>query len=83
MRAWHIAARCASVSATLQGRSGDHWFACRDGRLPIGHRDVAAGRAAGEPYTAQLCASRRYLFDRLDAAGRRAFATAFAACGIG
>ena len=73
----------SAAPATLQGRSGDHWYGCADGGLPIGHRDVAAGRAAGDPYTAQLCASRRYLWDRLDALGRQAFAAAFAACGIG
>ena len=65
------------------GRSGDHWYGCADGGLPVGRRDVAAGRAAGDSYTAQLCASRRYLYDRLDALGRRAFAAAFSTCGIG
>ena len=78
----YVAARCAAAPATLLGRSGDLWYGCADGGLPIGHRDVAAGRAAGDRYTAALCASRRYLWDRLDALGRRAFAAAFAACGI-
>jgi hypothetical protein len=78
-----VAARCASVPATLQGRSGDHWYRCADGSLPVGRRDVAAGRAVGDPYAARLCASRRYLYGRLDVLGREAFAAAFAACGIG
>jgi hypothetical protein len=78
-----VAARCPSAPAVLQGRPGDHWYVCADGGLPLGRRDVPAGRAAGDAYTAQLCASRRYLFDRLDALGRQAFAAAFAACGIG
>jgi hypothetical protein len=78
-----VAPRCASAPATLQGRSGGHWYGCADGSLPIGRRDVAAGRAAGDPYTARLCASRRYLYGRLDALGRKAFAAKFAACGIG
>ena len=78
-----VAARCPRGTATLLGRSGDHWYGCADGGLPVGRRDVAAGRAAGDSYTAQLCASRRYLYDRLDALGRRAFAAAFFTCGIG
>jgi len=78
-----VAAGCPAGTATLLGRSGDHWYGCADGGLPIGRRDVTAGRAAGDAYTLQLCASRRYLYDRLDTLGRRAFAAAFSACGIG
>ncbi|MCC7047574.1 MAG: hypothetical protein IT562_12755 [Alphaproteobacteria bacterium] len=78
-----VAARCGNLPAAEHIGRRSRWFSCPDDAVPIGILDVPAARAAADPHAARLCASRRYLFDRMDADGRRAFAAAFAACGIG
>lgn len=79
----YVQARCGDGPAAEYVRWGRHFFRCADGGLPIGIYDLAAARAAGAPHAERVCASRRYLYDRMDAAGQQAFAPAFRACGIG
>lgn len=55
---------CDSGPATWTGRGGR--ATCADGSVPRATRDVAAGLAAGDPYTGALCASRRVLAERLE-----------------
>lgn len=77
-----VTATCAGQPAREHLGRRSRWFSCPDDAVPIGTLDVPAGLAAGDPHVLRVCASRRYLFDRLDPAGREAFAAAFAACGI-
>lgn len=83
-----VAARCA-VGAAGEQPAQEHlgrrsrWFSCPDGGVPVGIFDVAAALKAGDAHARLLCASRRYLFERMDADARRLFAASFAACGIG
>lgn len=60
----------------------DEWFICEDGSQPRGRRDVAAGMAAGHPYTEAVCASRAALFRHMSEAAREAFSASFSVCGI-
>ncbi|MCK6454409.1 MAG: hypothetical protein L6R19_26700 [Alphaproteobacteria bacterium] len=79
-----VAARCADgAPASEYVRWGRHFFRCGDGGMPVGIHDMQAARAAGDAHAGRVCASRRHLFERMDEAGRRAFAAAFRACGIG
>lgn len=77
-----VTAACGDQPAREHLGRRSRWFSCPDDAVPMGTLHVAAGLAAGDPHVARVCASRRYLFDRLDPAGRQAFAAAFAACGI-
>lgn len=56
---------------------------CSDGSIPWGRFDVRAALAASNDQAQGLCLSRRYLYERIDEAGRQAFAQAFAECQIG
>ena len=79
----YVTATCGDVPAELrQLPNGGRRFVCADGRVAIAHLDLPSARAAGDPHAAAVCASRGALFAHLDAAGRRAFAAAFAECGI-
>jgi mono/diheme cytochrome c family protein len=78
-----VVARCGDAPAREHMGRRSRWFSCPDDGVPMGVLDVAAARAAGDPHAERLCASRRYLFERMDSAGREAFAAAFAVCGIG
>jgi hypothetical protein len=77
-----VSARCGDKPASEHMGRRSRWFSCPDDGMPMGVLDVAAARAAGDPHALGLCAARRYLYERMDAAGRKAFAAAFAACGI-
>jgi hypothetical protein len=78
-----VKVQCGDDPARLvQNDAGNH-FVCDNERVPIGHRDVATALAAGHPYTLRVCASRRWLFERMTARARDAFAPAFRRCGIG
>jgi hypothetical protein len=79
----YVTVRCGERPARLF-RDDEGWvrFRCPDGRVPTGRRDVAAGLAAGDPYTLRVCRARRYLYDHMDAAARAAFADSFRACAI-
>jgi hypothetical protein len=54
--------------------------ACPGAERLEGIFDVQGAAIAGEPHARRLCASRRYLFDRLDGRGRALFAAAMAEC---
>lgn len=69
--------------AELVVEDGRERFRCPDDQIPIGHRDVRAGLAAGHPYTERVCAARRWLHARMTPHARRAYAAPLAACGIG
>jgi hypothetical protein len=78
----YVDVRCGQETARLV-RDGDWiWYRCADGSVPVGRREVRAALAAGDPYTAAICRSRRYLHDHMDSAARRAFASSFRECGI-
>lgn len=77
-----VTATCGDQPAREHLGRRSRWFSCPDDAVPMGILDVPAGLVAGDPHVLRVCASRRYLFDRLDPPGRQAFAAAFAACGI-
>jgi hypothetical protein len=52
------------------------------GAVPRARLDVARALATGRDHERAVCKSRRYLFDHMDDDARRAFADAFAACGL-
>lgn len=53
---------------------------CPDGRRPSGRLDVRAGRAAGDPHVARVCASRRALAARMSPASRALLAPSLEPC---
>ena len=67
----------------LAREQGWIWYRCADDSVPVGRRDISAGLRDGDSYTRSVCAARRYLFEHMDQDARKAFAEAFAVCGIG
>jgi hypothetical protein len=78
-----VTVRCGDAPAELKVEDGEEWYHCPGARVPTGHRDVRAALAAGHAYTERVCASRRWLYERMTARARRAFAKPLAACGLG
>ncbi|MCB9535974.1 MAG: hypothetical protein H6704_06880 [Myxococcales bacterium] len=78
-----VRVRCGVADASRWARpNGAVGFRCADGSAPRGTLDLACAERAARPHAAAVCASRRVLYDHLDAAGRRAYAPAFRACGL-
>jgi hypothetical protein len=93
-----VQVRCGDQPARLTGKDNYERFTCPDAPagqapdrapdqasdqgVPVGYRDVAAGLAAGHPYTRRLCESRRWLAERMTSRAREAYREALAACGI-
>lgn len=78
-----VTVSCGDAPAQLiEAADGDEYFDCPGDRVPIGHRDVRAGLAAGHEYTERVCESRRWLAERMTDRARRAFSEPLAACGI-
>jgi hypothetical protein len=78
-----VTVHCGAADPELRTRpDGARHYACADGTAPVARLDVAAALAAGDAHAVAVCASRRFLFDHMDAAARAAFAQRFAACGI-
>jgi hypothetical protein len=78
-----VQVRCGLDPAPLRRfRDGARRFTCDDGSVPRATRDIRAGLAAGDPYTRAVCASRRALFEHMDASARDLFVAAFRACGL-
>ncbi|MGE0325067.1 MAG: hypothetical protein AB7S68_22280 [Polyangiaceae bacterium] len=73
--------RAPGPSAGPAEIKGDQ-VACANGSVPYGKLDVRAALAAGDARVRRVCAGRRYLYQHLDAAGRSAFQSGFAECGI-
>jgi hypothetical protein len=73
--------RDGSVSdgATQRGRARP---SCSDGSIPWARFDVKKALAASSEQAEKLCASRRYLAEHLDDAGRQAFREGLTECGI-
>lgn len=78
-----VEVRCGEEPAQLVEVDGEQRYQCPNERVPVGHRDVAAGLAAGHEYTQRVCASRRWLFERMTPRARTAYAEPLAACGLG
>jgi hypothetical protein len=78
----YVDVKCGKELAHLVQEGDWIWYRCADGGVPVGCRDVRGALAAGDRYTAAFCASRRYLYDHMDEAARRAFAVSFRECGI-
>ena len=75
----YVEVACEDGSAPQ--RDGES-LGCGDGSVPLARRDVERGMREGDAYTQRVCESRRRLHARMDERGRRAFAEAFAACGL-
>lgn len=69
------------VGAQLRESPGER-PSCSDGSIPWGRFDVRRAREASSEHAEKLCASRRYLFDHLDDAGRQTFREGLVGCGI-
>ncbi len=54
---------------------------CADGSVPTGELDLKAALGQMNPRAVGVCAARRYLYEHLDDAGRRAFSASFVTCG--
>lgn len=68
--------RCAGVAVDRQTSL------CPDGRRPGGWLDVRAGRAAGDPHVARVCASRQALAARMSAASRALLGSSLEECAV-
>lgn len=78
-----VKVHCGEDPARLVRDDDGKHFVCDNERVPIAHRDVAAALAARQPYTLRVCKSRRWLYERMTARARNAFAPAFRRCGVG
>lgn len=76
-----VSARCARGYADRRRSMASRWFACDDDSVPIGHYDLASALTADQEHAHLVCATRRYLYDRLDELGRQIFAPSVQACG--
>ena len=72
----HVHKRCRRGRIVERRRGDARWYRCRSGGVPIGTRDMSAA----DPYTARVCASRRYMYERMTEAARRHFAASMARC---
>lgn len=77
----HVQVTCPDGSAATW-QDGHARCTDGDGRrvIPRGRYDLKGALAAGDARAQAVCRSRRYLYDRLDEAGRRRFADAMATC---
>lgn len=76
-----VSATCAEGYADRRRSIASRWFTCDDGSVPMGHYDLIGALAADQEHAHLVCATRRYLYDRLDELGRRIFAHSVQACG--
>lgn len=72
----YVHAWCGSERATRLGSPGGYYFSCSDGSYPLGTRQLHAE----DPYTPHVCASRRFLYARLDARAKAHYRDALDAC---
>lgn len=75
----HVRFRCADGAQPVLERRTAH-LACKDGSVPVGTYALAAALAAGDERARRVCASRRFLHEHLDAAGKELHAAAVAPC---
>jgi len=76
-----VVAKCNSgKGANVLHEDGAGFYGCADQSMPVGHYDFTGAMKANEAHARDVCASRKYLFDRMDEAGRKAFAPAIAVC---
>ena len=76
-----VAAKCASgKDANVLHEDGAGFYGCADASMPMGRYDFTAAMRAGEAHAKEVCTSRKYLYERMDEAGRKAFAPAMAVC---
>lgn len=79
----YVTVYCADgAAAELADEHEDETWFCQDGSQPRGRRDIAAGLAAGHPYTKAVCDSRRALQRGMTPEAVRAFGEAFTSCGL-
>lgn len=71
----HLTLTCPDGTDVVDG-------GCGNDVVVLGTFDLAAARAADDPHAEAVCASRRWVFDRADAAVRTHYAEAFGTCGI-
>jgi hypothetical protein len=69
-----------SIATKVQRQSGARRSRCDDGRVPIGRIDWTVATANDPARVRAICAWRRWIVTRLDAAGQAAFAEALAPC---
>jgi hypothetical protein len=72
---------CGSSDAPAivdRGRLGK--ATCPGGEVPVGILDVRAALQANDPHALRLCASRRFLYEHLDANGKGIYHEAIAEC---
>jgi hypothetical protein len=56
---------------------------CPGREVPVGVLDLASALRAADPHALRVCASRRFLYEHLDALGRSVWIDAMAECGGG
>jgi hypothetical protein len=61
----------------------DGSVSCASGEVPIGILDIRAALREGDAHARSVCASRLYLFERLDGPGQKAMAEPMAVCDEG
>ena len=80
-----IALECPDGRAPILDENdfGARRYRCPDGKVPVGTLDMRAALARNDAHALAVCASRKYLFERMTDDATRAFADAFAECHIG
>jgi hypothetical protein len=77
-----VRAECPDGDAEIVTWAYGRYYRCPQGGLPMGRRDMRLSSTDEDEHGLKVCRSRRYLFERMDAAARFAFREAFAVCGI-
>lgn len=75
-----VTARCGDSEADVVRADGVPQYDCPGDRVPVGRRAMARGVEDGDAYTLRVCASRRALAARMDAATRARFAAVLDVC---
>jgi len=61
---------------------GDHrGYSCADGRVPVGNLNIVVVLWYYDRHAEEVCKAREYLYEHMDATGKKAFAREAAECG--
>jgi len=73
---------CGSHITKAVAKGDQRGYTCPDYGVPVGKLDMLAALKHKDKHAIQVCAARKYLYGRMQADGRKAFAPFFAECGI-
>jgi hypothetical protein len=79
----YISVWCGRQKAKLTTKDDTYRrYSCPHQAVPTGKLDMLAALKHKDAHALGVCAARKYLYDHMEAEGRKAFAASFAECGI-